>query len=601
MTQTPLISEEHIRSLASVQSFDRGFRYYRSNSVFDVARRGNLITARVEGSDYEPYRIQVVLDDTHRVIDASCTCPYDWGGICKHIVATLLATIYEPETVVAKPTYDVLLSDLSADQLRQIILGLVEAEPEFADALEREVIWLRDQTAIHAETTSSVVPVDINAVRREIHKDFRLAGKAEPFRHGYYDEYAEMEVDPYVILDPHLGKAAGLLDIGDVATALTLIVAILEAYIEGLTNLDEWIYEYNLDVFEDANMMLGTALAEVLLSQELQPDQVKIWLNKVVDWEEALGDLAITKTAVEQGWAYPPLVAAMQGEISEKGAWDGDAPDYADELAQVRLRILARQKRTQEYINLAEAEGQTGLAINMIARTGDIDKAISDARGYLVYPEQILSLALILEEKGETGAALNIAEYGLSLDQDRGKADLANWIREQATKRGMRPLALKAAQEVFAGTFVLADYLAVQQLAGEEWQTIQPQLLKKLQNSWSVTQKIDIYLHENMTAKAMQALDRENFVTDYDLLRVIEATRETHPDWGIHKCKQEAEQIMDAGKSAAYDSAVYWLGIARDIYMQHKRQREWDLYLSSLLETHARKYKLIPMLRNIGI
>lgn len=56
MTQPPLISEEHIRSLASVQSFDRGFRYYRSGSVFDMARRGNLITARVEGSDYEPYR-----------------------------------------------------------------------------------------------------------------------------------------------------------------------------------------------------------------------------------------------------------------------------------------------------------------------------------------------------------------------------------------------------------------------------------------------------------------------------------------------------------------------------------------------------------------
>ncbi len=57
MTQTPLLTEAYVRDLAAGQSFDRGYRYYRNHAVLDVARRGNLITAKVEGSDYEPCRV----------------------------------------------------------------------------------------------------------------------------------------------------------------------------------------------------------------------------------------------------------------------------------------------------------------------------------------------------------------------------------------------------------------------------------------------------------------------------------------------------------------------------------------------------------------
>jgi uncharacterized Zn finger protein len=41
------------------------------------------------------------------------------------------------------------------------------------------------------------------------------------------------------------------------------------------------------------------------------------------------------------------------------------------------------------------------------------------------------------------------------------------------------------------------------------------------------------------------------------------------------------------------------LDSARDIYLQHDRGAEWQAYLAGLLEVHARKYKLAPMLRGI--
>jgi uncharacterized Zn finger protein len=370
--------------------------------------------AKVEGSEYEPYRVTVTVGDAG-IVEMSCTCPYDWGGICKHIVATLLVVIHQPETIVEKPILTTMLADLTADQLRQVLNGVAETGPEFAEVIEQEVAWLRYQPTAPTGTSSTPVPVSLAAIRREMHKDFLLAGKGDPFQHGYYDEYAALEVDPDEILRPHLEILTALLDGSDVTTIVTLITTIIESFIDGLTDLDEWVYEYNMDLFEEANLTLGTALAEVLLGLDMQPDQQAEWLAQIANWEEALGDLAIAKTAVEQGWSYPPLVAAMKGNITEKGAWEGEAPYYADELAQVRLRILARQGRTREYIHLAEAEGRDDLAINMLAQSGDIEKAMAEAKTYLVYPREILSLAQVMAAQGEMEAALNVAEHGLSL------------------------------------------------------------------------------------------------------------------------------------------------------------------------------------------
>jgi len=79
-------TEGDIRSSATSQSFARGQSYYHSGAVSALTLRGDQLTARVAGSDYEPYRVNVALDQDGRIASASCTCPYDWGGYCKHIV-----------------------------------------------------------------------------------------------------------------------------------------------------------------------------------------------------------------------------------------------------------------------------------------------------------------------------------------------------------------------------------------------------------------------------------------------------------------------------------------------------------------------------------
>ena len=86
------LTEATIRQYASQESFQRGREYYEEGAVLSATRRGERLMARVQGSEYLPYRVQITLEPA-ALARATCTCPYDWGGYCKHLVAALLIFI----------------------------------------------------------------------------------------------------------------------------------------------------------------------------------------------------------------------------------------------------------------------------------------------------------------------------------------------------------------------------------------------------------------------------------------------------------------------------------------------------------------------------
>lgn len=593
-------TEADIRAGANDQTFQRGSSYCRSGAVSAIVQRGNALTARVQGSEYEPYEITVSLLDDGSITTASCTCPYDWGGYCKHIVAVLLAVLHGQDIAI-KPQLEALLAGLTEAQLRRIILAAAADQPAFTDAIEQEVAWLTTAPVAAAPTTPPVhtIAVDLVAIRREIRKDLRHAtstGGGSGYSESYWGDDEAGVIYPDEILRPHRELAERLLAAGDAAAATDVIAAVVEAWGAGIADLDEWIVENNGDAFSETALDLGVLLAEALLSQNFSLDQRAQWLARAEDWGEDSINPDVVETALNQWWDYPPLVAAMQGHITEQGAWEGEAPDFADELTLARLRVLERQGRTHDYIHLAEAEGQISLCVNMLARSGQAARAVAEARQWTTGAAEILSLAQVLVEQGERAAALDVAGHGLDMTGQGSKTELARWTVALAQGADNSALALRAAQTAFTSSYELADYQLVEQLAGADWPGLKAKLLEELKRS-TAYRKVDIYLYEHMLAEAMAEVDRTFFSGDVE--RVIQATRAEHPDWGIGKCKQRAEGIMSEGKAKDYDRAVGWLRTARDIYVQHGRGAEWQAYLDGLLETHARKYKLAPMLRGI--
>lgn len=595
-----VFSESDIRAAATVQSYQRGVEYCRAGAVSDLVQRGNLLTAQVEGSTVPYYQVTVTLDDTGAIDRATCTCPYDWGGYCKHIVAMLLAALGGGE-ITAKPDLETMLASLSEKQLRHLVQALVGTQPALLDAVEREIRWLSQQPAAAAGAGSSAghsIPVDVAAIRREIRTVMRMFELSEGRGHGdhydYYDDDAGT-IYPEEVLGPHRVLVDQLLDAGDPATAATVLVTMIEAWGEEISDLDEWIYEANEDVLYETAEELSVSLAEALLSMDLSPEERAGWYTRAEGWEDGAVDLEVLETALNHWWDYPPLVAAMQGNISEKGAWEEEAPTFADELALARLRILQRQGRIEEYIHLAEAEGQTSLYINMLARSGETERVVAEAQRYLGSPHEVLALAQVLVEQGEAGAALRVAAHGLGLQQGHGLRELARWTVGQAEQAGDTALALHAARVAFLRGLDLDDYKTAQRLAGDTWPAVKPELLAQMKKPGVFGQPLDVYLYEHMLVDAMAVIDRGSW--NGELKRVIEATRADYPAWGIQHCQQQAEGIMDAKQAKYYATAVDWLRLARDIFHQHDRLDEWQAYLNGLLALHARKTKLAPMLK----
>jgi len=79
------IDRDLILQLCSEASFERGVGYFEDGRVEIREANPSRVIATVIGTD--DYTVEVDLGDE---LSATCDCPYDYGGYCKHIVATLL-------------------------------------------------------------------------------------------------------------------------------------------------------------------------------------------------------------------------------------------------------------------------------------------------------------------------------------------------------------------------------------------------------------------------------------------------------------------------------------------------------------------------------
>ena len=85
MRMTP----EYIQSLVDRKVFERGVEYLADGKVMDCELKDGILFAHVQGSRAAPYQVKIYFAGK-REPHGECTCPYDWGKLCKHAVASLL-------------------------------------------------------------------------------------------------------------------------------------------------------------------------------------------------------------------------------------------------------------------------------------------------------------------------------------------------------------------------------------------------------------------------------------------------------------------------------------------------------------------------------
>jgi uncharacterized Zn finger protein len=586
------LSEGAIRQQASAESFQRGQDYYRGGAVLSLVRRGDVLQARVAGSQYEPYRVRVDVD-AGGMTWVTCNCPYDWGGWCKHIVAVLLACLDDPDQIEDRPTLDQLLADLDRQQLRDLVLALADDNAALAEAIEGQIDALPStpgggEDGERAAPSPRRTTIDPQPIRRQVDRILHSLDRMRPSEAYWHVSSVVNEVGE--VLD----QAWAFIEAGEGENALIYLEAITDEYVNGWVMLDDSDGEAS-----GFFATLGQAWTEAALVVDLSPAEREAWCDTLNEWQAEIAEYGMddvfdaAQAALVQGWEYPPLQRILSGQIAEPAPEREDLW-YADDLNAARLCVLDRQGRHQEYLYLARATGRMHEYVLMLARLGRVQEAVDAGVQYQGPPQHVLSLAMALREQGALEEAVRVAEHGLTLDGY--KAPLATWLLELALGLGRDELALRAALVAFRAAPDLDLYRRIEGLSGERWPALREELLAQLNASFGMhtSGAVEVLLHEERWDDAIAAAEKGGGYSHLE--RVMDAVIEHRPEWVIRAACQQAARIIEPGKARYYHHAVEWLGRARDAYRAAGREAEWRSYLREIRDRHGRKYKLMGML-----
>ncbi len=630
------LSETSLRRQVNDKSWSRGQSYYKSRSVVNVVCRGDNIQAQVEGTDYEPYRVSLQVD-AGGFKSAICSCPYDWGGWCKHIAAVGMLCCREPKKVRVAAPVEELLSSLGVADLRDLILELVAEEPGLLDRVEtfaQGVVDLDDRLDedLEGEAKTSEVQVFGTTIRSS-RKPGRSAPKAPaqpqarqrqtpidaaPYRsqahqaihntvraceEGWDDYYIELEEFPQLFAKPE-----DFINAGDGANALVILDAITGTLAGEWSEMDNYGYDGEI-----AAKALDPLWAEAILQAGLSDDEamdLQIQLDDYAtqfNWET----FPLASEALRQDWEDLALQQVLQGTSNE--LWEVEPPEHADDLAQIRLRILARQGRWEEYLNFAKAEEQFRNWLVVLIQQGEGEQALAEV-GCLEIVTDAQVVAEAFRAQGNLAAAVEVAQRGIELpspreawhkrtvragDVDVGPShyDLAAWgaqlaeqIEDEATmfELWMRAIAIQPK---------VSDFNHLEMLAGEQWPEMRDRLLDELDTkTWSYgSEEVDIFLAEGRIQAAIKYLAKFYHHPEVSI-EVMKAAITHDPNWVIGKGTAGADEIMNRGKASHYDLAVKYLTQVKAAYLHQGKQAAWQKYRSQIQASHGRKRKLINLM-----
>ena len=563
-----ILSEYQIRQRATSRSFERGEHYYAAGAVGVPILRADKLEAYVEGTQSSPYHVVVTLGDGN-VTSASCTCPYDGKGDCKHIVAVML--IYIRQNTVPLPSVDDLLTQMSASQLRELIRTLRSHKPELEDWF-RVMLPSMTSTPTNDSALSKPPPkVDTRAFRRQVQQAVDRLD---------YRNHWESIWDMVRGLDEAQVQASTFLAQGDFDGALALMRIVGEEVAPHYGDLEE---ESQLAMFLEG---WSEELTEAILGADLSPAERQTLSDQLDEWMVELSDYGLDDTL------DAPITACVQG-------WESAPSEYAVDLTEAKLNVIAHQGDTDRYLTWCLEQNAYYRYALRLAEMGRIDEAVAHVREHPLrvqqYEDEYHDLARFLHEQGHIEAAFQVGMLGLE-NGNPPRAALAQWVAEIAETTGRTEAAAQAWQTAFESRPSLAAYRAIKRLTSDKsWESLRPQLIEQVAASSTKDVLIEIYIEEQHIDRAIETWEKVDYGGYVLREKVVDAAAATHPDWAVEQALIEARHLIVKG-SKYYPKAVNWLGKVKQIYLQHDREADWQRRVAQIRDEHGRKYALMDQL-----
>ena len=475
------LTVEDIREICNQRSYGRGRTYYRTGRITSIGLDGDGVIARVAGT--RNYKVWAEAGKRGR-LSYQCTCPYDWGGACKHVVAVLLHMVDHGDEMrrsaeESEAEIRSMLDEAPAEYMRRFLAGEMARDRAVAERFGGGMMWGAKAGADHRKKIGALFSRARSSARG-----------AQPRGGGGAGGGGQSGVD----LGPFAAVARRFERAGDHAEAARVYWQIADAAAAGAGRDDD---SYD-DIIRESIRGAGACTAEIGGTGREARARIRDMLGRyrAADARFRGDHMAALWAACAPGGGLRHLLAAVEPHVPRAGRAGGQGKKGP---ARLRGGNLTKAKRLE-----LEA-GRLMLAVKAAAMDGLGDAAAAEgllAGHAAAGPEAYAAYAGHLLREGQGGRALKVATDGIDRFGDRG--DLAD-------------AALAAVGRDAAGREALLErlYLASRSRArldllkkeSGDWPAARRRLIAELEKDKRHPEHlIDLLVGEGMHKRALKAL-----------------------------------------------------------------------------------------------
>ncbi len=568
----PRLTEDDVRQMTDGRSFERGESYYEAGAIIEPVRQGMELRAECQGSQYEPYQVNVTLNQKG-IASYDCSCPR--GGFCKHIVALMLTYIHEPEAFRTLPPLEEMLAPRSKEELIALVAEMVKREPGLMSLVE-----------LSASITSKPgKPVDAEVYRRQVQRVLR---RSDPWN-------IERELRTLCSNANRLAQSGDWLNAGALYDAL--LSGISEHYEDDLWGLDE-----DGDIAALASDC-AEALGRCLTQGRPDEDTRRAWLTALlegtltdirlggIDYAWSARDVVLQQTT-DAEWAW--MEQRIRAEIERSERWKRESL--------VGL-LIERREHAGQSADAAELIRELGTPEQrtwLLLQEGNVDDAVAMAREYLTgFPGTMIKFADALVEAGAGEAA--VALLSEQTAQGRG---YEGWLAKYFREHGAPHAVLDWQRKVFARQPSVEHYKTLREVSEKAgvWEPVRLEVLRDLEDGGKFGTLIEIALYENDVGRALELLPKfqqkayYGWAQSYKQL-VAKAAEKDYPQESLALYKELVERAIGEKNRSSYQSAAQFLKCMKELHGRLHTDAEWDVYIETLRARHARLPALQDELR----
>jgi uncharacterized Zn finger protein len=559
----PKLTETQIRALANSQSFQRGEDYFRRGAILEPMRQGLELRAECGGSEYEPYQVHVTLN-AQGIAITSCTCPYDWGDICKHRVALLLTYIHTPEVFRVVAPLDTLLAGKTKEELIAIIQDLLRHKPGLLAIVELT-------TATQEIKTGK--PMNVSTCRTQARRALQQDSPRQVKR----------ELRSLKDIAARVAKSGDYLNAGAIYHALLDEAA--KGYDDLISSMDE-----DGDIctlVDDFAKGLGKCFTSGKPDEATRREWLKTLLEAEladialggIDLAPSAGDILFKQATVED-WLW--IEEFLRQVIQQSSEW------ARKELVEFLSEGLQKSGRKKEIKTLIEEHGSEEQKLFLLVKKKQIDEALRRMHDMLKHKPGLLSqFADALVEAKAAEVAVNLVK------QQEKSWQSYEWLAAYYGKYGTPQEALESYTELFFSSPSVERFQTLHQTSTKlnNWETLRGEVLAKLEHQKKFTILIEIALHEGDVPRALAFLPHANvnwrYGCDYQI-EVARAAEKDFPQEAIALYKAKIERLIEQKGRDSYREAVRFLKGVKTLYTQLNKLPEWNGYINSLRTQYAK-------------